>query len=200
MTEFCSAHKCAKSEACHAECSDKHPISNGASADVASVDDDQIGGASPNALPSAIAKVLGEGDQTKLFGHLNNAIDGLEHLHGDSALGQARLRALIKAGWTANLWNLHQLCPGFYLYYCAFEGAARLLVALEEEHGQRIDLEDAVESEGMPDHIDSPRLPELVTHLYGVARAKAREIDFDFDALLRSVRSRHLHVGATLSV
>ena len=88
----------------------------------------------------------------------------------------------------------------FYLYYCAFEGTARLLVTLEEEYGQRIDLETAVENEGLPDHGDFPRLPELVTHLHGVARAKAREIDFDFDALLKSVRSRHLHVGATLSV
>ena len=86
MTEFCSAHKRAKNESCYSECSDKYPISDGASADVASVDGEQIGGASPNAMPSETAKVLGEGDQTKLFGHLNNAIDGLEHLHGDSAL------------------------------------------------------------------------------------------------------------------
>ena len=106
--------------------------------------------------------------ETELFGHLNNAIEGLEHLHGDSALGQARLRALIKAGWTTDLWNVHQLCPGFYLYYCAFQGTARLLVTLEEEYGQRIDLETAVENEGLPDHSDFPRLPELVTHLHGV--------------------------------
>ena len=198
MTGYYPAHLCVKNESCYTECSDNQPVADGASAHVISVDDDLIDGRSPNALPSETANALGELDQTKLLGHLNNAIDGLEHLHGDSALGQARLRALIKAGWTTDLWNLHQVCPGFYMYYCAFEGTARLLVALEEEYGQRIDPENAVQNSGLSEHGASSRLPELATHLHGVARAKAQEIDFDFDALLESVRSRH--VGAPLNV